>query len=76
MRQFKILLVPLALFAVVFALDKVFLLPIVRENFVSWKKIEPPFYEARRDLYDLYKRSYQADKARGKNYNRHKKEKW
>ena len=66
MRQFKILLVPLALFAVVFALDKVFLLPIVRENFVSWKKIEPPFYEARRDLYDLYKRSYQADKARGK----------
>lgn len=62
----KILFAPLLLLALVFALDKVFLMPEVRDFFQPWQKIEPPLYASRYDLYDLYRESYAKDKKEGR----------
>lgn len=62
----KILLAPIVLLASVFALDKVFVIPAVRDYFQPWQKIEPPLYASRFDLYDLYRDSYAKDKAAGR----------
>jgi hypothetical protein len=64
--QKKILLAPIVLLAGVFALDKVFLVPAVRDFFQPWQKIEPPLYASRFDLYNLYRDSYAKDKAAGR----------
>ncbi|MBL8020386.1 MAG: DUF1574 family protein [Leptospirales bacterium] len=61
----KFLLTPLVLFVAVFAIDKLFLLQVVRDNLTSWKKIEPPFYASRYDLYDLYRTSLPQHRAAG-----------
>lgn len=62
----KILLAPILLLAGVFALDKLFLIPSLRDFFQPWQKIEPPLYASRYRLYDLYRESFAADKAAGR----------
>jgi len=46
----RILLLPLLLFAALFALDKVFYIKAVRDRVLLYKKVEPDLYESRRDL--------------------------
>ena len=48
----KYLWYPLIALLVIVSIDKIFLLPVVLENTVLWKKIEPMFYESRYHLFD------------------------
>ncbi len=47
----RFLWIPLLSFAVVFAIDKIFYLPVVQEHTVDWRKIEPLFYSSREHLF-------------------------
>lgn len=59
----KFLWVPLAFFFAILALDKVLLIPAVSEYTQLWRRIEPPFYESRYDLFDQLSAQY-ADRTR------------
>jgi len=48
----RILLLPLFLFAILFALDKIFYIGAVRDRVLLYKKVEPDMYDSRRDLLD------------------------
>lgn len=54
----KFLWYPLLVLATIFAIDKIFALPVVLENTVLWKKIEPMFYESRYHLFDQLREEY------------------
>lgn len=48
----RILLLPLLLLALLFALDKIFYIGAVRDRVLLYKKVEPDMYDSRRDLLD------------------------
>ncbi len=64
-RKYKILLIPPAFLLSFFALDKVLLIEGVRERIVSWKKIEPVFYETRETVFTRLVKEYPARDAKG-----------
>ncbi len=61
----KFLWLPALGFAALFLLDKLFFLPAVTDHTVHWQKIEPAFYESRRQLFEQLKREYPERQARG-----------
>ncbi len=61
----KYLLVPLLIFTIVFAADKIFRLPVVLEYTVFWQKVEPDFYESRNWLFDQLRQEYPDRTASG-----------
>ena len=56
---------PLILIAIAFCLDKVILLPSVREIVIPWDKIEPLIYESRVDLLEELKQDLPELKKKG-----------
>ncbi len=65
LRQSRFLWIPPLFLLLVFALDKVLLLPAVRDHTQLYKRIEPPFYESRYDLFEQLRLDYHARSARG-----------
>lgn len=64
-KKNKYLLAPLLIACLVFALDKMFLIPAVQDEIVLWKKIEPVFYASRYSLLEQLKADYPERKKRG-----------
>ena len=60
----KYLAAPLWIFLAVFALDKIFFLPGVRDLFMPWNKIEPFFYQSRENLFKQLTREYPLRRAK------------
>lgn len=46
------LIFPLILLLGLFAFDRIFLIPSIKTQLISWKKVEPPLYESREDLFE------------------------
>lgn len=63
----RILLLPLLLFAALFALDKIFYTKAVRDRVLLYKKVEPDLYESRRDLLDQLMADYPDHRRNGRN---------
>ena len=61
----RFLFYPLLFLAGAFCLDKIFLLPEVREYTRLWNQIEAPLYATRSDLLEQLKRDYPARQAKG-----------
>ncbi len=60
MQLFKqrYLAAPLLILGVAFLFDKIFALPSVQRYTVIWKKVEPPFYKSRYDLFRQLQERY------------------
>jgi len=61
----KFLFAPPLIFLAVFLIEKIFLLPSVRDYTQNWKKFEPYIYESRVDLFNQLVKEYPARKASG-----------
>lgn len=51
--KYRILWLPLILFALIFCIDKVFQIPFVKDRTLLYKKVEPDLYSSRHDLLNL-----------------------
>lgn len=63
-KNYSFLFFPVLLLLSCFLLDKVFTLPWIQENFISWNRIEPVVYESRLSLLDDLLKSPDLDKIK------------
>lgn len=62
----RAVIVPLLLFAALFAFDKIFYLKPVRDRVLLYKKVEPDMYDSRRDLLKQLIADYPENRQQGR----------